>query len=120
MGEECGGELWPKNMICQPSSKLYPLSEILYPAPGLHDSLGKVLSNIRMKWMSGNRHNRWTQNWYRERCFDKSWSLPYYLSIIFEAFESHFHLDGGNKSLANFYGHQDEAEDSTPVPTWQC
>jgi hypothetical protein len=41
--------------------------------------------------------------------------LPGYLSFISEALEFHFHLDGDNKLLANFYGSPDETEDSAPA-----
>lgn len=49
MGEEGGGDLWLKNMMCQPSPKIYQLSEILYPGTVLQEFTEKVLFYIRTK-----------------------------------------------------------------------
>jgi hypothetical protein len=45
--------------------------------------------------------------------------LSCYLSFIFEALESHFHLDGDDKLFANFYSSQDETEDCVPASCLQ-
>lgn len=60
MDEESGGELWLKDMICEFSSKIYQLSEILYLPQVLHEFLRKVFSDFRTKQMPENTYNRLT------------------------------------------------------------
>lgn len=112
MGEESRGELRLKDVICEFSSKIYQLSEILIYPQCCMNSWGRF--SLTSEW---NRCQRTHIIGWLIKLVQRAllWQkLPYYLSITFEALESHFHLDGSDKSLANRYGSQVEAEDSTP------
>lgn len=103
-------------MIYQPSSEFYQLSQILYPAPVLHKFPEKVLSGIRMKETPECMQDRKTHKTGKQNLALTKAGVFLLFIYHFEALESHFHLDGGNKILANFDGSPDKAEDSTPAP----